>query len=42
MEIAHTVPEEAARLPRTARAQRQPLSCAADTRWFMFIVYRGR
>ena len=40
MEIAHMEHEEAAHLPRTARVQRQPLSCAADTRWLMqlFIV----
>lgn len=41
METAHTEHEEAAHLPRTARVQRQPLSCASDTRWFMLIVYRG-
>lgn len=39
MEIAHMEHEEAAHLPRTARVQRQPLSCAADTRWLMLIVY---
>ena len=39
MEIAHMEHEEAAHLPRTARVQRQPLSCAADTRWLMRIVY---
>lgn len=39
MEIAHMEHEEAAHLPHTARAQRQPLSCAADTRWLVLIVY---